>query len=157
MIESTENSGSPQDEDLDHAFFGEGHPVGLPTFEPEVKAHLRNRRKINSPGELLKLQELVHFKSSHGRWSIGKDLIGLIRRGGSGEHDESYLDKLRRETGRGKSESSTYGLATFDGHPVVLYAMNWDFFAGSLGVVSGETFQAAADLANTKTSRASPR
>jgi acetyl-CoA carboxylase carboxyl transferase subunit beta len=150
MIESTGSSGSPHDEDLDHAFFGEGHPVGLPTFEREVEAHLRNRRKINSPGELLKLQELVHFKSSHGRWSIGKDLIGLIRRGASGEHDESYLDKLRRETGRGKSESSTYGLASFEGHPVVLYAMNWDFFAGSLGVVSGETFQAAADLAISK-------
>ena len=150
MIESTGNSGSPHDEDLDHSFFGEGHPVGLPTFEPEVEAHLRNRRKINSPGELLKLQELVHFKASHGRWSIGKDLIGLIRRGTAGERDESYLDKLRRETGRGKSESSTYGLATFDGHPVVLYAMNWDFFAGSLGVVSGETFQAAADLAISK-------
>jgi acetyl-CoA carboxylase carboxyl transferase subunit beta len=30
---------------------------------------------------------------------------------------------------------------------MVLFAMNWDFFAGSLGVVSGEKFQAAADLA----------
>lgn len=124
--------------------------MGLPTFEPDVEAHLKNRRKVNSPSELLTLQDLVHFKASHGRWRIGKDLIGLIRRGPAGEHDESYLDKLRRETGRGKSESSTYGLATFDGHPVVLYAMNWDFFAGSLGVVSGETFQAAADLAIAK-------
>ena len=150
MIESTGPSGSHHDEDFDHAFFGEGHPVGLPTFEPDVEAHLKNRRKINSPGELLALQELVHFKASHGRWRIGKDLIGLIRRGPAGERDESYLDKLRRETGRGKSESSTYGLAAFDGHPVVLYAMNWDFFAGSLGVVSGETFQAAADLAIAK-------
>src|SRR5665213_2253114 len=61
--------------------------------------------------------------------------------------DESYGDKLQRERGKGKTESSTYGLADFDGHPAVLYAMNWDFFAGSLGVVSGEKFQAAADLA----------
>jgi len=60
------------------------------------------------------------------------------------------LDKLRRETGRGKTESSTYGLANVAGHQVVLYAMNWDFFAGSLGVVSGEAFQAAADLAISK-------
>ncbi|MDE3139142.1 MAG: hypothetical protein KGL05_04795, partial [Acidobacteriota bacterium] len=147
MIESTEPSGPSHDEDFDHAFFGEGHPVGLPTFAPEVEAHLKNRRKVNSPGELLALQELVHFKASHGRWRIAKDLVGLIRRGPAGERDESYLDKLRRESGRGKSESSTYGLANFDGHPVVLYAMNWDFFAGSLGVVSGEAFQAAADLA----------
>jgi len=84
------------------------------------------------------------------RWRIAKDLVGLIRSGHAGEKDESYLDKLRRETGRGKSESSTYGTATIAGHQVVLYAMNWDFFAGSLGVVSGEKFQAAADLAISK-------
>ena len=76
MIESTDNGGSPHDDDLDHAFFGEGHPVGLPTFEPEVEMHLRNRRKINSPGELLKLQELVHYKASHGHWSIGRQHSG---------------------------------------------------------------------------------
>src|ERR1035437_4748332 len=78
------------------------------------------------------------------------DLVGLIRRGRADESDESYSDKLRRETGRGKSELSTYGLASVAGRPVVLYAMNWDFFAGSLGVVSGEKFQAAADLAISK-------
>jgi len=96
------------------------------------------------------LQELVHFKASHGRWRIAKDLVGLVRRGHGDERDESYSDKLRRETRKGKSESSNYGLATFGGHQVVMYSMNWDFFAGSLGVVSGETFQAAADLAISK-------
>ncbi|MGA7834107.1 MAG: carboxyl transferase domain-containing protein, partial [Acidimicrobiales bacterium] len=111
---------------------------------------LRNRRKVNSPSQLLDLQELVKFKASHGRWRIAKDLVGLVRRGRGGERDESYFDKLRRETGRGKTESSTYGLAELAGRPVVLYAMNWDFFAGSLGVVSGEKFQAAADLAISK-------
>jgi acetyl-CoA carboxylase carboxyl transferase subunit beta len=96
------------------------------------------------------LQELVHFKASHGRWRIAKDLIGLVRRGHGDEHDESYSDKLRRETRKGKTESSNYGLATFEGRQVVMYSMNWDFFAGSLGVVSGETLQAAADLAISK-------
>ena len=129
---------------------GEGHPAGLPVFKAPILAHLRNRRKVNSPSELSTFQELVNFKASHGRWRIGKDLVGLIRRGQRGEVDESYPDKLRRETKRGKTESSTYGLATVDGHQVVLYAMNWDFFAGSLGVVSGEKFQAAADLAISK-------
>ena len=129
---------------------GEGHPDGLPVFEAKVGAHLRNRRKVNSPSQLLALQELVNFKPSHERWRIAKDLVGLVRRGHGGESDESYLDKLRRETGRGKHESSTYGLAVVGGHHVVLYAMNWDFFAGSLGVVSGEKFQAAADLAISK-------
>ncbi len=150
MAEPTEPNEPRPDDDLDSRLLGEGHPAGLPVFKAPIMAHLRNRRKVNSPSQLSSFQELVHFKASHGRWRIGKDLVGLIRRGQRGEVDESYPDKLRRETKRGKSESSTYGLATVDGHPVVLYAMNWDFFAGSLGVVSGEKFQAAADLAISK-------
>src|SRR5665213_3702212 len=142
MTEPTSQGGQRPDEDFDTSLFGEGHPAGLPVFETKVGAHLRNRRKVNSPSQLLTLQELVKFKASHGRWRIAKDLVGLVRRGHAGESDESYFDKLRRETGRGKSESSTYGLAEVAGRPVVLYAMNWDFFAGSLGVVSGEKFQA---------------
>jgi len=149
MIDSPSASGATHDE-FDSQFYGEGLPLGLPTFEPKVGAHLSNRRKVNSPKELLELQGLMQFKPSHSSWSIRKDLIGLIRRGNAGESDESYLDKLRRETKRGKSESSTYGIATVGGQQVVLYAMNWDFFAGSLGVVSGEAFQAAADLAISK-------
>ncbi len=150
MSESTDAVGGRPHDDFDLNLIGEGHPVGLPVFEPEVEAHLHNRRRVNSPTELLSFQDLVHFKASHGRWRIAKDLVGLVRRGHGGESDESYGDKLRRESRRGKSESSTYGLASIGGHAVVLYAMNWDFFAGSLGVVSGEKFQAAADLAVSK-------
>jgi acetyl-CoA carboxylase alpha subunit len=150
MSEPSERQGLSPDDDLDSRLLGEGHPAGLPIFKAPILAHLRNRRKVNSPSQLLTFQELIHFKASHGRWRIGKDLVGLIRRGHGGEVDESYPDKLRRETKRGKSESSTYGLATVGGQQVVLYAMNWDFFAGSLGVVSGEKFQAAADLAVSK-------
>src|SRR5665213_732821 len=150
MSESTGHGERWPDEDFYTSLFGEGHPAGLPVFETKVGTHLRNRRKVNSPSQLLDLQELVQFKASHGRWRIAKDLVGLVRRGHGGEKDESYFDKLRRETGRGKSESSTYGLATVSGNQVVLFAMNWDFFAGSLGVVSGEKFQAAADLAVSK-------
>ena len=74
-----------------------------------------------------------------------------MRRGHGSEDDESYGDKLQSRTRQGcKTESSTYGRPTSTDHPVVLYAMNWDFFAGSLGVVSGEKFQAAADLAISK-------
>ncbi len=150
MIDTPENGRTGAEEEFDAEIYGEGIPLGLPTFEPKVGAHLKNRRKVNSPKELLDLQELVHFKPSHASWSIRKDLIGLIRRGSAGESDESYLDKLRRESKRGKAESSTYGTATVNGRSFVLYAMNWDFFAGSLGVVSGEAFQAAADLAISK-------
>ena len=149
MSQSAGPEGSPYEE-LDATLFGEGYPMGLPVFAEPVEAHLRNRRTVNSPSQLLLLQELVHFKASHGRWHIAKDLVGLVRHGHGAEKDESYFDKLGRETKRGKSESSTYGQATIDGRAVVLYAMNWDFFAGSLGVISGEVFQAAADLAIAK-------
>ncbi len=149
-MESPLDGVSPTHDDVDTSFLGEGLPVGLPEFQAPESPHLKGRRKVNSPRELQELQELVNFKPSHERWRISRDLIGLIRRGAQGEKDESYLDKLRREYGRGQVESSHYGLATVGGHSVVLYAMNWDFFAGSLGVVSGETFQAAADLAISK-------
>ena len=147
MADLADFDASIPEDDFDSSLFGEGHPSGLPIFKAPVGAHLRNRKKVNSPSQLHTLQELVHYKSSHGRWRIAKDLIGLVRRGQANEGDESYGDKLQRERGKGKTESSTYGLADFNGHQVVLYAMNWDFFAGSLGVVSGEKFQAAADLA----------
>jgi acetyl-CoA carboxylase alpha subunit/acetyl-CoA carboxylase beta subunit len=147
MADLADFDASFSEDDLDSNLFGEGHPDGLPIFKAPVGAHLRNRKKVNSPSQLSTLQELVHYKASHGRWRIAKDLVGLVRRGKGSEGDESYGDKLRREREKGKTESSTYGIATVDGHTFVLYAMNWDFFAGSLGVVSGEKFQAAADLA----------
>ena len=150
MSESTDAEIGRPPEDFDLNAIGEGHPVGLPVFQPEVEPHLHNRRRVNSPSELQSFQDLVHFKASHGRWRIARDLVGLVRRGHAGESDESYGDKLRRESRRGKTESSTYGLGTIGGHQVVIFAMNWDFFAGSLGVVSGEKFQAAADLAVSK-------
>ncbi len=150
MVNRDEQSGSAFEDDFDSRLYGEGFPAGLPIFETEIEPHLRNRKKVNSPSQLLLLQELVHFKASHGRWRIAKDIIGLVRRGHGDERSESYSDKLKHETRKGKSESSNYGLAMIAGRQVVLYSMNWDFFAGSLGVVSGETFQAAADLAISK-------
>ncbi len=150
MVNRDEQSGPAFEDDFDSRLYGEGFPAGLPIFETEVEPHLRNRKKVNSPSQLLLMQELVNFKASHGRWRIAKDIIGLVRRGHGEERNESYADKLRHETRKGKSESSNYGLATIAGRPVVMYSMNWDFFAGSLGVVSGETFQAAADLAISK-------
>ncbi len=150
MIDPNKLDTANPDDDLDSRLLGEGHPAGLPIFKAPIGAHLRNRRKVNSPSQLRTLQELMHYKADHGRWRIAKDLVGLVRRGHGGEGDESYGDKLQREGGKGKTESSTYGLAMIDGRQVVLYAMNWDFFAGSLGVVSGEKFQAAADLAVNK-------
>jgi len=129
-------------------FFGDHLPPGLPLYAPEVPIHLQNRRDIIIADEVQNLQTAVSFKPSHGRWRIAKDIIGLVRHGKDGI--ETYQDKLLREARRGKTESATYGTAHINGEDVVLYAMNWDFFAGSLGVVAGEKFQAAADMAVSK-------
>ncbi len=147
MADAAARNDESADGDIEEGLFGEGYPVGLPVFAPEVQPHLRNRRKVNIPSQLQSFKDQIHFKPAHGRWRIGKDLIGLIRRGHGTESDESYQDKLSREAKGGKIESSTYGLGNVSGNPVVLFAMNWDFFAGSLGVISGEKFQAAAELA----------
>jgi len=136
MLEPTEDSGPRPDEDFDLRFFGEGHPAGLPVFEAPVGAHLHNRKKVNSPSQLLALQEQLNFKPIHVRWRIAKDLVGLIRRGKAGETDESYLDKLRRETGRGKSESSTFGLATVAGRRP---GRTWPWLGGRSGRRSGRS------------------
>jgi acetyl-CoA carboxylase carboxyl transferase subunit beta len=137
----------PHEPDIDLEFFGEGQPIGLPVHAEELAPHLRNRRDVDIPQQLKSFQEQIGFKAHHGRWHIAKDLIGLVRREKGADSDESYSDKLHRERSRGKQESSTFGLASAGGQPFVLFAMNWDFFAGSLGVVSGERFLAGADLA----------
>src|SRR5579863_1770778 len=120
MADLADFDASTPEDDLDSRLLGEGHPTGLPIFKAPVGAHLRNRKKVNSPSQLLTLQELVHFKASHGRWRIAKDLVGLVRRGKGSEGDESYGDKLQRERGKGKTESSTYGrhLRRSSGRPV---------------------------------------
>lgn len=133
-------------------FYGEDVPPGLPVYsaEVEIPIHLQNRPKIDIPDQLQKIQEAVDFRPGHGRWQIAYDAIGLIRRGRNGEKDETYKEKLSTEEERGKTESATFGLAKFGDQDAVLYAMNWEFFVGSLGVVAGEKFQAAADMARRR-------
>src|ERR1022692_5218957 len=105
MLEPIEDSGPRPDEDFDARFFGEGHPAGLPVFETPVGAHLHNRKKVNSPSQLLALQEQLNFKPIHVRWRIAKDLVGLIRRGHAGEKIEWNLAKFGQKRGREKSGS----------------------------------------------------
>lgn len=133
---------------VEEPFLGEHIPIGLAVFEPVVPVHLQDRPRIDIPVEIANIQEAVDFEPKHGRWQIAKDIIGLVRHHKDGV--ETYRDKLLREERRGKNESATFGLATFGEQQAVLYAMNWDFFAGSLGVIAGEKFQAAADLAESK-------
>lgn len=92
------------------------------------------------------LLEAMDFKERYARSTIEHDLIGLLRRLPDGRI-ETLGHKLANEAKKGKHESAAFGLASVGETPVVLYAMDWDFFAGSFGAVSGEKFQMAADLA----------
>jgi acyl-CoA carboxylase subunit beta len=112
-------------------------------------------RKMFPPVEALSaIQNETHFNELDRTQRIRADIIGLIRFIPANlekhlpERSEKYLEKLEREVQRsGKSEASSYGLGEIDGRKVAVYAMNYDFFNGSLGVVGGEKFQRAADLA----------
>jgi hypothetical protein len=75
--------------------------------------------------------------------TIEHDLIGLLGRPPTAPSKRWVPTKLAREAMKGEHQSVAFGLAQIGQTPVVLYAMNWDFFAGSFGVVE---FQMASHL-----------
>lgn len=94
------------------------------------------------------MQEFVDAADLHERYGhlkIIDDVIGL-RRLVDGKV-ETYRDKLLRAEKRGKQESARYGIGTIMGERAVIFALDWDYFAGSLGEVAGEKFVRAAQLA----------
>lgn len=88
----------------------------------------------------------MQFKERFANSRIESDLIGLVRRLPDGTL-EGYSSKLAQEARKGKNESAAFGLGKIGDQDVVVYAMEWKFFAGSFGVVAGEKFQQAMDLA----------
>lgn len=87
----------------------------------------------------------IAFDERHSRLKIVSDLVGL-RRVVDGRV-ESYRDKLTRAERSGKHESARFGMARILGERAVVYLLDWDYFAGSLGEVAGEKFVRAAELA----------
>ena len=92
------------------------------------------------------LLDAMEFKERFAHSRIESDLIGLVRRLPDGSL-ERYSHKLAQEARKGKNESAAFGLGKVGDQDVVIYAMEWKFFAGSFGVVAGEKFQQAMDLA----------
>lgn len=121
-------------------------PEDEPTFAEQLAADVPKlaTAAIRSVRDLLLAE--TGFQERYARSTIEHDLIGLLRRLPDGSV-ETLGNKLAREAQKGKHESAAFGLAKIGASPVVLYAMDWDFFAGSFGAVSGEKFQMAADLA----------
>lgn len=95
------------------------------------------------------LLQALHFKERFADSRIKSDLIGLVRRLPDGSL-ERYPNKLAQEALKGKNESAAFGLGKIGDQEVVIYAMEWKFFAGSFGVVAGEKFQQAMDLATRR-------
>lgn len=87
----------------------------------------------------------VNFSERFGRMKVVDDIVGLRRI--VGDKIETYRDKLNRAEQRGKHESARYGVGQIMGEKAVIYALDWDYFAGSLGEVAGEKFVRAAELA----------
>lgn len=87
----------------------------------------------------------VDLHERHGHMKIVDDLIGLRRI--VGDKVEHYRDKLTRAERGGKQESARFGIGTIMGERAVIHALDWDYFAGSLGEVAGEKFVQAAELA----------
>lgn len=95
------------------------------------------------------LLSAMQFKERFAHSRIESDLIGLVRRLPDGSL-ERYSSKLALEARKGKNESAAFGLGKIGDQDVVVYAMEWKFFAGSFGVVAGEKFQQAMDLATRR-------
>lgn len=112
---------------------------------------LRDRPEINPGIIIANIKAKTGFRELPASRSlqIAQDLIGLKRHLPGGVV-ETYDDKLRREEQKGHKEAAAVGLARIGDKEVVLFAMHWDFMAGSLGVVAGEKFKQALELATKR-------
>lgn len=116
----------------------------------ELELLTATRPKLNPVVAIKSCLTEVKFEEYHSRLQVARDVIGVVRRLSHG-NDESYGGKLGKERERGgQLESARYGIAHILGEKAVVYAMNWDFFAGSLGEAAGEKFVRAAKLARTQ-------
>lgn len=114
----------------------------LPRTVTDIYAGRPPLRPVEAMGTFV---EAVGLHERHGHMKIVDDLIGLRRDiGGKLEH---YRDKLLRAERGGKQESARFGIGTILGERAVIHALDWDYFAGSLGEVAGEKFVQAAELA----------
>lgn len=96
---------------------------------------------------LLGIFKETSFSERGNRLQVRHDAIGLVRHL-TGGHTETYSEKLAKEYAKNpdKFEVATYGVGEIDGQKLVMYALHWKFFAGSVGVVAGEKFKEAVDL-----------
>lgn len=132
-------------------WFGEFPPADViellrPTPPPRTIESLYQDRPALKPVDVMnEFTSAVNLNERYGHMKIVDDVIGL-KRVVDGKV-ETYRDKLLRAESRGKEESARLGIGTIMGERAVVFALDWDYFAGSLGEVAGEKFVRAAELA----------
>ncbi len=117
-----------------------------PKQQRTVHALIAERPKLNAVEAGEEFIGAVGFEERYGHLRVVDDIIGLRRRLMDGTV-ETYRDKLTRAERSGKQESARFGTGTIMGERAVVYAMDWGFFAGSLGEAAGEKFVLASELA----------
>lgn len=108
----------------------------------ELYRHRPGMQPIDAMNDFM---NAVEFRERYGHMKVVDDMIGLQRVVGG--KVETYRDKLLRAESQGKVESARFGTGTIMGEKAVIFALDWDYFAGSLGEVAGEKFVRAAELA----------
>jgi len=139
------------DESAERTPIGEGLEPGVAALlrppEPPrtIDSLYAGRPGLNPVDAMEEFMGAVDLRERYGHMKIVDDVIGLRRT--VGDKVETYRDKLIRAEARGKTESARFGTGTVLGERAVFFALNWDYFAGSLGEVAGEKFVRAAWLA----------
>lgn len=111
-----------------------------------IQRLVRGRPIVNPTEAMADIATELKFEERYPGLVITDDPIGLVRKLPDGRL-EKYLEKHIAQRLNGKNESADYGIGYVGEQRAAMFLMNWEFMGGSLGVVAGEKFQRAADLA----------
>lgn len=107
---------------------------------------LGERPKIDTIKFMQDFRKATRFKELGGDLVVIEDPVGLERILPDGTL-ETYMDKMAKERKKGPNESISYGIGTIGKNKFVGLIFNWEFMAGSSGVVAGKKFIEAMHLA----------
>lgn len=122
-------------------------PEVLPVPNEEFLVGLRpdiNPKDI--PAHLAELKAATNFEIAHGKMEFVKDLgLHVLSKSGL---VIPYIDQIKNAQEKsGEPEAATFGYAHFGDQKSLLYAMNFNFRGGSVGLIAGEKMLAAAQKA----------
>lgn len=104
------------------------------------------RPKIDTASFMDEFRRATHFYELDEDLVVTEDPVGL-KRILPDETEETYMQKMAQERKKGKNEAVSYGSGIIGKNRFVEVVFNWEFMAGSSGVVAGEKFIRASHLA----------